>query len=225
MDTNFTRTAFSDATARLELDRPLVPVSHEGVRLTEDQRTNALARMERQSLRNAPLVDLQAELEQRCNTITDLRFDLLCLDPDEAEERARIDGGIAYELNAMQLIVSELKRRRQRGAHCSRSEKVMPEPDLHARFARLRESRGQDGFADVVMLETSRQVQLKGKNYVCRCPFHSGGEERTPSFTIYSDLHAYCFGCGWHGDLPDFVAKTRGIRQVEALLLLESGAL
>lgn len=41
------------------------------------------------------------------------------------------------------------------------------------------------------------------------CPFHG---EKTPSMKIYDgDRGFYCFGCGAHGDVIDFVAKYYGI--------------
>ncbi len=48
-------------------------------------------------------------------------------------------------------------------------------------------------------------VQLRdagGGKMVGRCPFHA---DRSPSFYAYGDGHAHCFGCGWHGDVIDFL--------------------
>lgn len=43
--------------------------------------------------------------------------------------------------------------------------------------------------------------RLKGK-----CPFHAGGDERTPSCMIYVDQQRfYCFGCRRHGDVVDMI--------------------
>lgn len=39
------------------------------------------------------------------------------------------------------------------------------------------------------------------------CPFHS---ERTPSFSIKNGF-AYCYGCGWHGDVIDLVKGLCGL--------------
>jgi len=49
------------------------------------------------------------------------------------------------------------------------------------------------------------------------CPFH---EERTPSFFIFSDNHFHCYGCQAHGDVIDFVMKTKGISFTEAVRYL-----
>src|SRR5574344_2163469 len=35
------------------------------------------------------------------------------------------------------------------------------------------------------------------------CPFHA---EKTPSFKVKNE-YGHCFGCGWNGDLFDFVMK------------------
>lgn len=40
-----------------------------------------------------------------------------------------------------------------------------------------------------------------------RCPFH---KEKTASMKIYKDSY-YCFGCGAHGDVFDFVQQMEGL--------------
>lgn len=50
-----------------------------------------------------------------------------------------------------------------------------------------------------------------------RCPFHTG--DRTASMKIY-DYDAYCFGCGWHGDIFSFVQQIDGCSFKEAFLIL-----
>lgn len=42
--------------------------------------------------------------------------------------------------------------------------------------------------------------------FIC-CPFH---KEKTPSCKIYEDSF-YCFGCGEHGDVFDFIMKYDGV--------------
>lgn len=46
------------------------------------------------------------------------------------------------------------------------------------------------------------------------CPFH---DEKTPSFYIYRDNWAHCFGCSWHGNIFDFVMQKKGCTFREAL--------
>ncbi len=51
-----------------------------------------------------------------------------------------------------------------------------------------------------------------------KCPFH---DERTPSFFIFTnDNHYHCFSCNKHGDVIDFIMKTRGFTFVEAVQFL-----
>lgn len=44
------------------------------------------------------------------------------------------------------------------------------------------------------------------RGFIC-CPFHS---EQTPSLKLYENNTWYCFGCGAHGDVIDFVSKMEG---------------
>lgn len=60
----------------------------------------------------------------------------------------------------------------------------------------------------------------------CRCPFHN---EKTASFTIHHN-QGHCFGCGWDGDLIDFVQKMCGcadkmsaLRQISKDFILPLG--
>ena len=50
------------------------------------------------------------------------------------------------------------------------------------------------------------------------CPFHN---EKTPSMKIYEE-HYYCFGCGAHGDVTDFVARLFRISQYDAAVKLNA---
>ena len=51
------------------------------------------------------------------------------------------------------------------------------------------------------------------------CPFH---DEKTPSFHVYSDNHAYCFGgCGRHYDAIDVAMKVHGVSFKDAVKMLQ----
>jgi DNA primase len=52
-----------------------------------------------------------------------------------------------------------------------------------------------------------------GRFMVAPCPFHG---EKTPSFYVYDD-HFHCYGCGEHGDLFDWLTRTRGMTFPEAV--------
>jgi DNA primase len=55
------------------------------------------------------------------------------------------------------------------------------------------------------------------------CPFHS---DRSPSFTIFADdRRAHCFGCGWSGDVVDFITSAYRVKLREAVGMLDGGAL
>lgn len=59
------------------------------------------------------------------------------------------------------------------------------------------------------------------RGFIC-CPFHP---ERTPSLKLYQNNTWYCFGCGAHGDVIDFVSKMEGKTFSETIrsLALELG--
>ncbi len=62
-----------------------------------------------------------------------------------------------------------------------------------------------------------------GREWKACCPFHP---DRTPSFTIYADdRRAHCFGCGWTGDVLDFVKAAYRVSLFEAIDMLDGGAL
>jgi DNA primase len=56
-----------------------------------------------------------------------------------------------------------------------------------------------------------------------RCPFH---DDRDPSFVVYPPTRSfYCFGCGKHGDVVNFVMAIADITLREALDRIEDGTL
>lgn len=61
------------------------------------------------------------------------------------------------------------------------------------------------------------RLRHSGSRLVGLCPFH---EERTPSFFIFPDNHFHCYGCQVHGDVIDFVMKTKEISFIEAVRYL-----
>lgn len=75
-------------------------------------------------------------------------------------------------------------------------------------------------IADVV--GKSVALKAKGRELVGLCPFHN---ERTPSFYVVPDKEmAHCFGCGWHGDVIDFVAASQNVDTAAAVNILTGGA-
>ncbi len=50
----------------------------------------------------------------------------------------------------------------------------------------------------------------------CPLPNHN---DSTPSFYVYPDAHAHCYGCGFHGDVIDLWARLKGLQPgIEAAL-------
>lgn len=66
--------------------------------------------------------------------------------------------------------------------------------------------------------EAVARYGLEPRRGYLHCPFHSG--DRTPSFRIYPNDSFYCFGCGAHGDVIDFVAGMEQISKGEAIKML-----
>ena len=63
-------------------------------------------------------------------------------------------------------------------------------------------------------------VTRSGRNWA-KCPFHGGGNERTPSFAINDkDGFYHCFGCGESGDMFTFVEKMDHVSFNEAVEIL-----
>lgn len=74
-----------------------------------------------------------------------------------------------------------------------------------------------------VAARTGLNLQRAGREWKACCPFHP---DNTPSFTIYADdRRAHCFGCGWSGDVLDFVQQAYGVRLPGSIELLDGGAL
>jgi DNA primase len=70
--------------------------------------------------------------------------------------------------------------------------------------------------SDIVEI-VSEYVPLKktGRNYSGICPFHN---EKTPSFSVNSDLQIYkCFGCGAGGNVFKFIQEMDRVSFVEAV--------
>jgi DNA primase len=62
------------------------------------------------------------------------------------------------------------------------------------------------------------RLEKRGGRWWGRCPFHSGGQEKTPSFKVDPDLKMYhCFGCGKGGSVIGFVMEMDKITYPEAI--------
>ncbi|MDT9587380.1 MAG: DNA primase [Candidatus Arsenophonus melophagi] len=70
------------------------------------------------------------------------------------------------------------------------------------------------------LIDTKVPLKKQGKNYHTYCPFHN---EKTPSFTVNRDKQFYyCFGCGAHGNVIDFLMNYEKLNFVETIEELAS---
>ena len=61
-------------------------------------------------------------------------------------------------------------------------------------------------------------IHRRGRDFWAPCPFHG---EKSPSFKISPERQSfYCFGCGSHGDVIDFVQRHHGLSYPDALSYL-----
>ena len=70
--------------------------------------------------------------------------------------------------------------------------------------------------SDIVsVLGVYLDLNKKGNNYVCKCPWH---DEKTGSFTVSPQKSIYhCFGCGKGGNVLTFIQEMEGLGFVEAV--------
>ena len=60
----------------------------------------------------------------------------------------------------------------------------------------------------IAVVEDHVRLEKRGGRYWGRCPFHAGGQEKTPSFTVDPEKKLYyCFGCRKGGGIIDFVME------------------
>ena len=62
------------------------------------------------------------------------------------------------------------------------------------------------------------RLEKKSSRWWGRCPFHAGGQEKTPSFKVDPDLKMYhCFGCGKGGSAISFVMEMENLSYPETI--------
>lgn len=168
--------------------------------------------------------ELVAEVTERGNDAARYQAQLATGAARDAEEAARLRGGVAYELGMIEVLLAEIAQREaaRRFGYAGCRDPVPT--DLRERFARMRD-RGGEELADLIGQLTAQPGRRRGDRWRFACPFHGSGQERTPSLVVYPDGHAFCFACGWHGDACGFVAALQHLSPIEALRLLERGAL
>jgi CHC2 zinc finger len=98
----------------------------------------------------------------------------------------------------------------------SAPHRLTASPPIDATIAAIR-----DRISLPLYIGRSHKLEKHGEQYRCCCPFHS---EKTASFVIYPDGHYHCFGCGAHGDILDYVGRTKGLPLLEAIKYLTDEA-
>ncbi|MDR3247141.1 MAG: DNA primase, partial [Treponema sp.] len=75
-----------------------------------------------------------------------------------------------------------------------------------------------DKLDALAVVEDYIRLEKKGGRYWGRCPFHSAGQERTPSFTVDPDRKMYyCFGCHQGGSVINFIMEMDKLSFPEAV--------
>jgi len=75
----------------------------------------------------------------------------------------------------------------------------------------------------VEIIQKRRQVERRGGAYMCKCPFHKGGEENNASMKIYEETGTYhCFTCKKTGNAITFLKDHDNLDFIEAVELLAS---
>ncbi|MDR1025070.1 MAG: DNA primase, partial [Treponema sp.] len=70
----------------------------------------------------------------------------------------------------------------------------------------------------LAVVEDYVRLEKKGGRYWGHCPFHAGGQERTPSFTVDPDRKMYyCFGCHQGGGIIKFIMEMDKLSFPEAI--------
>ena len=98
-------------------------------------------------------------------------------------------------------------KQRLRGVHVARPGEITSET-----IARAKEHPIENYFGGGKL----RQV---GNRLIGKCPFHSGGQERTASFHIKGNKFK-CFGCQESGDTIDYIRKVHNIGFIAAVKFL-----
>lgn len=73
---------------------------------------------------------------------------------------------------------------------------------------------------DIRKLHTFNKPRVYGTRFTACCPFHAGGNEKTPSFMINQRNLFKCFGCGEAGDAITFIMKLNNLNFIDAVKFL-----
>jgi len=80
-----------------------------------------------------------------------------------------------------------------------------------------------DSVNIVEVIQKRRQIERRGGAYMCKCPFHKGGEENNASMKIYEETGTFhCFTCKETGNAISFLKKHDNLDFIEAIEQLAS---
>jgi hypothetical protein len=163
---------------------------------------------------------LAAEIEYWGRVAARHRVDLDAGEFTEGEEIALRNGITLAELRQGEALKEGERRLREwRRLANPQGPAAQFHEDLTARFAAARYC----DLVDLVQTLTGITAVKSGRDrWTIRCPFHAGGQERTPSLVIYPPGKGwYCFSCQCGGDAVAFVMELMDIGAVPALELVE----
>jgi putative DNA primase/helicase len=89
---------------------------------------------------------------------------------------------------------------------------------MSAPDSRLAEVKAATALPSLIGQEVT--LRRAGRLWCTLCPFHG---EKTPSFYVWPD-HFHCYGCGAHGDVLDWLQRTRRMSLPEAVRYLGGDA-
>jgi hypothetical protein len=184
--------------------------------LTQSQLHAARATLRHVAPQRASDDELSAVIEEHSSELALLQADLAAQDY-ASYDRATLLGGIAFHEHELAAATTQAERRlraRQVAARLGAPTSI----DWEARFDAMR-------HADIVEALQTLGLDLDkgGREWWGRCPFHAGGQERTPSFAVNPEKAVWhCHGCHRGGDLVRFVMERQHLNAVEALSFLET---
>jgi hypothetical protein len=199
---------------------PPTTETHTGLRLSKTETATAKTLLRTVTLADLDLDWLAAEIEYWNGVAARYRADLAAGEFADGEWTA-LSNGIAHaELRQNEALhEGEQRLRIQQRLANPQGPTATWSHDLAARFAAARYC----DLVDLVQTLTGTTATKSGRDrWTIRCPFHAGGEERTPSFVIYPPGKGWhCFGCGRGGDAVAFVMELMDIGAVSALVIVE----
>lgn len=142
------------------------------------------------------------ELERRSWSLDRL---LSWLAHEESVSPEIMDSSVAFIGSLLDELKRELDRPYRRSSHL-RDESNRAYQGLEPRVQAVKDRLTIQEYVEAVSPRT--RLSRRGDNLVGSCPYHV---EKTPSFYIFPDGGAHCFGCQMGGDLFDVIGLIEGL--------------